>query len=189
MKIGLDFDGVISDSGKLKSDMAKKHYGLDIPPERFKREIVISEGYMTGDGYRDLLNIVYGTREAGLLMEPVFEMKESIEELLSMGHSVVVITSRVDEKLEIAKEWSLRQGIKLDFTGVKYGTSKAEACAGLDVFIDDDFDKLEPLVGVVPHRFLFSWGYNNDVETGNIAKRVHSWNEFLQNIVSLEDKR
>ena len=41
MKIGLDFDGVISDCGKLKSDSAKKLYGVDIPSAKFKKEIVV----------------------------------------------------------------------------------------------------------------------------------------------------
>jgi len=49
MKIGLDFDGVISDCGKLKSDGAKKLYGFDIPSAKFKsRKLSMDRGYISG---------------------------------------------------------------------------------------------------------------------------------------------
>ncbi len=44
MKIGLDFDGVIANYQQLKSDAAKRMYGLDIPPSNFIKKKVISEG-------------------------------------------------------------------------------------------------------------------------------------------------
>lgn len=185
MKIGLDFDGVISDCGKLKSDAAKKFYGLDIPPEKFKKEIVIGEGHLTAEQYHDLQKIIYGTRVAGFLMEPVSGMLESIPQLLALGHTLLIVTSRGEVELEIAKEWSIRQGLALDFIGVGYGVNKAGACTGLDVYIDDDLDKLEPLVGIVPQRFLFSWGYNSHIDEGRVAKRVGSWGEFCKTIESL----
>lgn len=185
MKIGLDFDGVISNCGKLKSDAAKKLYGLNIPPEKFKKEIVIEEGHLTADQYHTLQKIIYGTRDVGFLMEPVAGMLSSIPQLFALGHTILIVTSRGDIELEIAKEWSVRQGLALDFIGVGYGVSKANACVGLDVYIDDDLDKLEPLVGVVPHRFLFSWGYNSHINETPIAKRIGSWTEFCQIIRSL----
>lgn len=151
MRIGLDFDGVISDCGKLKSDTAKKLHGLDIPPEKFKKEIVIGEGYLTADQYRYLQEIIYETREVGFLMEPVAGVLQYIPELLALGHALLVVTSRGEAALKVAKEWSLRQGIALEFVGAGHDASKVAACTGLDVYIDDDLDKLGPLVGIVPH--------------------------------------
>ncbi len=185
MRIGLDFDGVISDCGKLKSDAAKRLHGLNIPPEQFKKEIVIREGHLTADQYYDLQKTIYGTRKIGFLMEPVAGMLESIPQLLASGHTLLIVTSRGEVELEIAKEWSINQGLTLEFVGVGYGVSKAVACTGLDIYIDDDLDKLEPLVGIVPHRFLFSWGYNSHIDEGVIAKRIGSWREFLKAIESL----
>ena len=71
MKIGLDFDGVISDCGRLKSDGAKRLYGLNISPEKFKTEIVVGQGLLTLEQYRNLLKQIYGTRGIGLLMQEV----------------------------------------------------------------------------------------------------------------------
>ncbi len=186
MKIGLDFDGVISDCGKLKSDAAKKLHGLDIPPEKFKKEIVIGEGHLTAEQYRNLQKIIYGTREMGFLMEPVDGVLEYIPRLLAEGHTILIVTSRGETELEIAKEWGVRHGLTLDFVGVGYGKNKIAATAGLDVYIDDDFDKLEPLIDTVPYRFLFSWGYNQHAEVGTVARRVASWREFYAVIESLK---
>ncbi|MEK7114875.1 MAG: hypothetical protein AAB847_00740 [Patescibacteria group bacterium] len=186
MKIGFDFDGVISDCGKLKSDGAKKLYGLDIPPHKFKREVIIEEGILTAEQYRNLQKIIYGTREIGFLMELVDGVLQYISKLLTENHTILIITSRGEVELEIAKKWSLKQGLKLNFVGVGYGKSKAGAAEGLDVYVDDDLDKLEPLIDVVPHRFLFSWGYNANVDTGKIARRVASWKELYDIIHKLE---
>ncbi|MEK7536103.1 MAG: hypothetical protein AAB590_03805 [Patescibacteria group bacterium] len=185
MKIGLDFDGVISNCGKLKSDGAKKLYGVDIPPAKFKKEIVVGEKHLAMDQYRELQKIIYGTREIGFLMEPVDGVLHFLPRLIADGHTVLVVTSRGEVELEIAKEWSLRQGLQLNFIGVGYGNSKATAANGLDLYIDDDLDKLEPLIGVVPHRYLFTWGYNAHMNVGKIAKRVASWAELIRIIQSL----
>jgi len=189
MRIGLDFDGVISDCGKLKSDCAKKLYGVDIPPAKFKKEIVVGEKYLTAEQYRELQKVIYGTREMGFLMKPVDGVLYFLPRLVADGHAVLVVTSRGEVELEIAKEWSTRQGLRLNFVGVGYGNSKANAANGLDFYIDDDLEKLESLVDVVPHRFLFSWGYNAHVDVGTVAKRVASWEELHHTIQMLEDGR
>ena len=182
MKIGLDFDGVISNCGKLKSDGAKKLYGVDIPPTKFKKEIVVGEGHLTAEQYRELQKIIYGTREIGFLMEPVEGVLWYLPTLIVQGHEILIITSRGEVELEIAKEWSVLRGLSLNFVGVGYGKSKAGAAHGLDFYIDDDLDKIEPLVDVVPHRFLFSWGYNAHVDVGTTASRIASWRELYRTI-------
>lgn len=185
MKIGLDFDGVIADCGKLKSDGALKLYGLEIPPEKFKKEIVIGEGHLTAEQYLSLQQSIYGTREIGFLMELVPEVDLHLAKLLEDGHTLVVITSRGEKELGIAREWSELKGLSLEFIGVGGGRSKAEAAAGCDVYVDDDLDKLEPLVGIVPHLFLFGWGYNAAVEVDGVARRVTSWSDLYARVQDL----
>ena len=184
VNIGLDFDGVISDCGRLKSEGAERLYGITIPPEKFKKEIVVGEGHLTLDEYRELQRIIYGTREYGLLMEPVEGALLYIPRLVQDGHSVTVITSRGPTELEIAKEWSAREGFTLELIGVGGDVSKADAAtkADLDVYADDDLDKLEPLVGIVRNRFLFSWGYNAHIDVRNVATRVASWEDLYEAI-------
>lgn len=185
MKIGFDFDGVIADCGKLKSDGAKKLYGIDIPPEKFKKELVLRDKHLTTEQYRQFQKTIYETREIGFLMEPVEDALIYIPRLIADGHTISIVTSRDGAALDIAQEWSVRQGLQLDFVGVGYGNSKAEAAAGLDVYADDDLDKLRQLISVVPNLFLFSWGYNAHLDAGTTAKRVASWEELYRAIQGL----
>lgn len=185
MNIGLDFDGVISDCGKLKSDGCKKLYGVNIPPAKFKKEIVVGEKYLTLEQYCKLQKIIYETREIGFLMEPVEGVLHFLPLLIAEGHTVLVVTSRGEVGLEIAKEWTAQQKMQLNFVGVGYGNSKASAASGLDLYVDDDLDKLEPLVGIVPHRFLFSWDYNSHAEIGDVCRRLASWEDLYRTIKTL----
>ncbi len=185
LHIGLDFDGVLSDCGKLKSEAAKRFFGVDIPSEKFKKELVVGTGLLTLEQYRELQQIVYATREVGLKAEPVEGMLIHLPRLLEEGHRVRIVTSRSGPQLEIAQEWALKRGLIVDFIGMGYGKSKAGAAAGMDLYVDDDLDKLEPLVGVVPHRYLFSWGYNRHLDETGVASRVASWQELYDRICGL----
>jgi uncharacterized HAD superfamily protein len=185
MNIGLDFDGVISDCGRLKSDAAKKLFNKDIPSAKFKRELLIDGGLLTAEQYTELQKTIYGTREIGMLMEPIQDVLIYLPKIITEGHKVTIITSRGETSLEIAKEWAVLKNLRLNFIGVN-GGNKADASRGLDLFIDDDLDKIEPLVGIVPHLFLFSHGYNEHINTGGIAQRIFSWKEFYEIISSFE---
>ena len=185
MKIGLDFDGVISNCAKLKSEYAKRLYGVHIPGSQFKKDFVIANGWLTEEQYQEITKAVYYTREVGTLMEPVGGALSCVSKLVKEGHAVLVITSRRDTELEIAKEWATRQGLALEFVGVGTRNNKAHAATGLDVYVDDDLPKLEPLVGVVPNLFLFSWGYNQRFNETGIAVRVFTWKELYRRIDSL----
>jgi len=188
MKIGLDFDGVISDCSRLKSDGAEQLYGLKIPPEKFKKELVVDTGILTLEQYRYLQKQIYGNREIGLKMLPVSGVLEFVPRLRRDGHDLIIVTSRGELESKVAQEWMKLKGLDLPLVWVGGGVSKVEACRGLDVYIDDDLDKLEPLVGVVPHRYLFSWGYNRHIEVPQaIAKRVESWEHFYNEISRLKE--
>jgi len=186
MNIGLDFDGVISDCGKLKFDGAKKLYNLEIPSRQFTKERVVGQGLLSLEDYRELQRNIYNTKEIAFLMEPVAGMLSYLPKLVADGHKVLVISSRNGEGLEIAREWALLRGLALDFSGVGYGNSKAKAVIGSDVYVDDDLDKLELLIGIVPHLFLFSWDYNQHLNEGTAIKRVSSWEELYHKIQTLK---
>ena len=186
MKIGLDFDGVISDCGRLKSDGARQLYGVEVPSERFKKELVVGNGILSLEQYRNLQKQIYDNRDIGLTMLPVEGVLEFVPKLQQEGYDLIVVTSREESGSEIAREWMKLQGLNLYLVGVGGSISKVDACRGLDLYIDDDLDKLEPLVECVPHRYLSSWGYNEHIEVPQkVAKRVESWNNFYQEIKKL----
>lgn len=191
MRIALDFDGVLSDCGSLKSEHAKRMYGVDIPPERFKKELVVKElaggaGLLTMAEYQALQDEVYGNPEVGMTMKPVEGMKLYVPRLLDEGHHLHIVTSRSGPMLDIAAEWAKLHGLDVGFTGVGHGKSKAAALEGFDLYADDDLDKLEPVVDVVPHRFLFTWGYNLHLDAADVARRVADWHELYGAIQAVQ---
>ena len=185
MKIGLDFDGLLANNATVKSLVAKEVFGLNISPDECKKELVVGRGILTFAQYRELQELASGSRHFGLQMPVVPGAIRGIARLLKGGHELTVVTSRDGTHLAIAEEWADNAGIDLPFVGVGWQVSKADAAQGLDVFIDDDFDKLEPLVDIVSHRFLFAWPYNQHIDTGRVATRVHSWPELCSRIAAL----
>ena len=180
MKIGLDFDGVIVNSGKLKVEIARTHLAVDLPLSKLNRRVAVTEGYLSEVEYKELKRLIYATREIGLQVNPVEHAVHYLSLLLRDEHDVCVITSRTGVPLEIAKEWLYLRDVKVDIVGVGYNESKATATKGVEMYLDDDLSKLLPLIGLIPHIFLFSWEYNKHLSTKNIAIRVSSWEEFYE---------
>ena len=180
MKIGFDFDGVIADCGALKSFAAKKLYNNDIPSKNFNKDYVIENKILTSSQYKYLQEVIYSTEDIGLSIKPVKDAFKSISILTKHGNELKVITSRKGPGLKIEKQWCTNNNLSIEIISVANKDDKSKSCKGLDIFIDDGIEMLIPLVGVVPHRLLFSWDYNKYVDVGNIAKRVHSWKEILK---------
>lgn len=183
LHIGLDFDGVISDCGSLKSEATKIIFGKDISPALFKREIIIGQNILTEEEYAHLQRIIYETREFGLTMKPVKGALTHTEKLQKSGHRVKIITSRGDKGKGVAQEWLARSRFpEIEMVALGHGISKRDAAGGLDIFIDDDLEKLLPLTGAVPHLFLFSWPYNTHQDMPDGIQRVSSWIDFFAHI-------
>jgi len=176
MKIGLDFDGVIADNNKLKTDGAKFLYNLDIPSGQFKKEILIKNNILTLEQYRELQRFIYGSERSNLKMDPVDGVLEYLPKIISAGNEILVVTSRSEEAVPFMKTWSESNGLNLDFIALGYGNSKKEATAHLDLYVDDDLDKLLDLT--TPERVLFSWAYNSHFKDLGDIKRVGSWSEL-----------
>ncbi|MBP7831499.1 MAG: hypothetical protein KA028_00565 [Candidatus Pacebacteria bacterium] len=188
MKIGLDFDGVIADCGKLKKLGAEQMFGVSIPEEKFKKEIVVGEGLLTLEQYRTLQKKIYGTRELGLQATAVPDAIDFIRKLQADGHDLFIITSRAtDEELGIAKEWATINNLDIPFYGCK--ESKLPTCQelGIEIFVDDDLDKLISVAPAVKHLFLFSWGYNEDIDEHSTAIRIYDWPELYSKIKTLSN--
>ncbi len=184
MEIGLDYDGVIADPSKAKSEQAKKMYNVDISPDMFKKELIVPK-FLTKEQYRLVQKEVYENKDLGLSMPPVPAALDYLPRLLKELHMITVITSRYKDSSDVAQEWLIKNDLFVPVIGVPYPLPKTEACKGLDIYVDDDLDKLEPLVGIVENRYLFSWPYNKHNNPGSIAKRVDSWQQLYFEIQRL----
>lgn len=179
LRIGLDFDGVFSDCETLKDDVARDIH--DRPYTTLKDA-----------DKRTVRNAAYGDRDYALKMEPIEDAFKYVTQLHEKGYDITIITSRDGDMLNIAQEWFADQREQqpydvpdLPFNGVGYHNEKRDACleADVDVFVDDDLHKLEPLVDDVQHRFHFVGRY---AETDpDVAEPVEHWAELYDKIQQL----
>lgn len=186
LKLGLDFDGVIANSAPLKALAAKKLFNITVSAEDCKRETILKKGIMTAKQYDSIQDLAYWDPELGMTMQPIPEALLYLEKLQEDGHKIIVITARTSGSIDIAQEWLSKQGVHLEFWGVGRG-SKLHAAQkwGIEVFLDDDPKKLEPLSGVVQQLFLMSCGYNLEYETNDTITRVASWSEFYLQLAKI----
>ncbi|TAK04866.1 hypothetical protein EPO33_02615 [Patescibacteria group bacterium] len=186
LNIGLDFDGVIADTSALKREHARALFGVELPADRLKEQMVTADGLMTRDQYRALMRAVCATRDLGLRMAPLPGMDEALRALVASGHDCKIITARCEEEVAVAREWCLSRALPdLPFVSVGYGMPKTEAARGLDAYIDDDLQKLLPLVGAVPHLFLFTQPHNAGDAVPPGIRRVASWYEFTTHLAAV----
>ncbi|MDE2019533.1 MAG: hypothetical protein KGJ13_04250 [Patescibacteria group bacterium] len=174
MNIATDFDGVIADTGTLKSETAKKLFGISIPPRHFKSEYVVPE-YLSEEQYRTLTSMVSSGSlgltvkfmEGALIYIPILQME---------GHRLSVVTSRDGEWLLNARLCAERHNLFIPFYGTGYQKSKAPALKGCDLFVDDNLEKLTDLKDTVPHRVLYSPNEHRPSPPGIV--RVRNWRQL-----------
>jgi len=182
VRIAVDWDNVVVNTGKIKAEMAKRLFKIDVDPGFFKAEYVVDrDRLLTFEEYRKLTRLVSGP-ELGYLVEPMERAVETIRVLQEERHDLCVVTSRNGKFLRVARNIALQNGLSLDFRGTGYGKSKAPALHGWDIFMDDDPEKLADLDGIVPHRFLFSHPYNLRYALPPGIIRVSSWRMFYDRI-------
>ncbi len=186
MKIGFDFDGVISNLCDLKSRGARKLFGVNIPEEIMHKHIVLRKGLLTEKQYDELQHFIAKT-DFGRTMRPVIGMQQHVKKLQNEGFDLTIITSRDGVAVKIAKEWLESKGLAIEVIGIGRGENKVSTAIKhkLDIFVDDDLYKLEPLCGVVSHRILFSWPYNKHIQESSYVKRVETWKDLYREIALL----
>ena len=188
MNIGLDFDDVVASTNEIKSEIARLLYGVEIEKTRFRREFVVATGILTEEQYLTVAREAYSGKH---LVSPVSGSIEGVQRLRSDGHQVRIVTNRSNEfgTLSVALRWLKEHGISIEVKGIPYGSSKAPACKGLDLFVDDDPKKLHELVGIVPSLLFFCWPHNAHESEPDNSVRVHSWAEIHNYIQQLQRKR
>ncbi len=184
MRIGLDYDGVITDSRAQKHDLALARYGVDIPTPVFKWQHAVHGGLLTQAQYQDVQRTIHYDQDANRTGPFLPGLEAYLPRIIAM-HEVRIVTARDGDSLRYARDRLKCAGIDIPSTGVGHGRSKRDATRGLDVFVDDDLDKLEDLD--VPHRFLFTHEYNLHEELPEGIGRVYSWEDLYQKIEKITE--
>jgi len=172
MKIGLDFDGVIADPSYIKQKYIKQKYGVELALGECKRELAAKKG-INNNKYNEMLYEIYES-ELSLKAIPVPGAIENIERLAKQNHIIQIITSRSDKSAKFARNWLMNHKIYSFYNSLinTNSNSKKAFCKDLHIFFDDDYNKLEELVGAVPNLFLLDMPYNKNIKTNSHIKRA-----------------
>jgi len=180
MKIGLDFDGVFCDAGKLLRSGAKRLFGIDLPEDKTIESISVREKLLTKKQFGELKTFAFGNSSQEIDMIPVCDIDSACRTLMRRGHRLQIITKR-KAGIGAVENFCKIIGINIPIIGMNPGQPKSSVADGLDVFLDDSLNNLIDLKQSVPNLFLFSWSYNLQSDF-DIGERISSWKEFVQKI-------
>jgi hypothetical protein len=185
--IGMDFDGLFHDLAVLKHRVLRDVFKRTMLEGRERKDFMIAEGIVTEEEYYRLATEICCTERYVPHMVPLPGMVSFFPRIraLSDNHTVRIVTARNALGTVVAQKWvnSLCLGAKVESSNAT-GT-KGPHAKGLHVFVDDDLRHLEEMEGIVPHRFLFSWPYNEMDKHDPSIVRVHSWRELHDHMVAL----
>ena len=192
--LALDFDGVIASTQAAKVQFAREAFGLDLDEALLKGpRFVEIFGHDEGARlYTEVYRGVYGSERMLSHVAPVPGAREGIAALQGRGYRCLVVTSRdgpADDPDSLAG-WAWRFLAHHGFT-VKHTDffttghqSKLAIClaTGASALVDDDYEKLLPVLAAGLPGYLFTTIANCDDETRHspfLATRVRDWDHLL----------
>lgn len=183
-RLGLDLDGVIADRRTLKSSVCMELFQKEIPP-RYCGKLDLLRSYLTLEEYKQMSRKVYLDQGYVLSMRPIPYAVETIAQINRLFDICIVTSCSVDEVVFV-HDWLKKYGISIDIVAVG-GRDKRETTQGMDIFVDDDIDKLQMID--VPRKILFSGEHNmHDNTRDSGLSRVHSWEELESVLTSILPK-
>jgi len=183
MKIGVDFDGVIADSVKLKQRLFRQELGLQLRPEECCWEKAREKG-VTREQYRQVVEgMIYGT-ELCLEIEPVPGSIDVIRKLKEEGNEIYIVTSRQDNQAEYAARWMDDEIHRVGYEKIinTCDKPKGEVCIaeGIGVLVEDSPGKLQDVAGLGIRAILLEKAYNRGLSIPEGAERAADWNEIYE---------
>ncbi|KGK90964.1 hypothetical protein DP73_05805 [Desulfosporosinus sp. HMP52] len=183
MRIGIDIDGVVSDSYPFWLQELNCHYGKNIPCLD-DYNMHISFEVTTED-----MNNFFETNIERLLMmpKPIPGAKLGIETLLQEGHEIIYVTARTQEQKGLTERWFANnkiyyKNILFSGFGSKVGFVKEW---GIEAFIEDYHVNAKLIAECGVPVFLLDASYNQEDTPGGII-RCHSWEEIVKGIHNLK---
>ena len=188
MRIGVDIDGVISDSYPVWLQELNLHYGKNLTV------VTDYEMHLVFDVPRDDMNNFFVVNVERLLMmpKPVPGAKEGIETLLREGHEVIYVTARTPQEKDITLRWFTLNEIPHEHERVLFSGFKSKVDLvkqwGIEVFIEDYQVNAKAIAESGVPVLLLNASYNLDKQLQTGITRCQSWNEILEGMQQFKSK-
>ena len=185
MRIGIDIDGVVSDSYPFWLQELNHHFGKNVSV------LTDYQMHLDFDIPKEEINDYFvGNAERLLSMpEAVSGAKEGIETLLREGHEVIYVTARTPAEEDVTVRWFTLKGIPHEHVLFAGFSSKLELVKqwGIEVFLEDYQVNAKLIAGGGVPVLLLDASYNQEeLPTGII--RCKNWNEILKEIQAIQSK-
>ena len=182
MRIGIDIDDTITNSWKYYIPYYAKLFHLDksVLSKTFPYYQAVKE-YISLDDYYKILVPLHNKH---VLKLPLKEnVKETIDKLYALGHTVYFITDRgndEDDAYNTTKEYLDKHGIKYEKLYTR-ASNKAQICLQekIALYIDDSIKHCTSVKSKGIDVLMFDTIYNKEYQE---FKHVHSWNEIYEYI-------
>lgn len=187
MRIGVDIDGVVSDSYPFWLTELNQHFGKSITSiDNYDIHLVFNVP-------REAMNDFFVGRTEYLFLntKPVPGAKEGIEALLREGHEVIYITARTLEERDVTLRWLRTFEIPhkeehVLFTGLKSKLGLVKLWE-IEAFVEDYLGNAKMIANSGVPVFLLNADYNKGKLPVDIV-RCHSWEEIVNGIRRISDK-
>jgi hypothetical protein len=179
MKIGIDYDGTIADTGTMKSAWIRENLGKEVESWNTDRTTCVPVIGM--EAYAKMGDAVY-ERELTLKAPLIDGAAEALARIAQIGE-VYLITARGERRISFAREKLECKGLARYFSGFasSHGRTKEQVCSelGLDVIIDDDARHLEKISLQGLRKILIKCGSTEETELANGVEYAKSWQEAV----------
>lgn len=176
MRIGVDIDGVISDSYPAWLGELNQYYGKNITVlEDYEMHLVFDVPY------DDMNNFFVQNVERLLnIPHPIRGAKKGIVSLLQAGHELVYVTARSQEEEELTLRWMRKNGIPYEhilFSGHKSKVDLVKQWK-IELFIEDYMVNAKAISELGIPVLLLNASYNQG-ELPHGVLRCQGWQEIV----------
>ncbi len=182
MNIGVDFDGVIADTNKVRSQWIKRNLGITIPLWLTDKTSCLKS--IGVENYQKMSKTVY-ERPSTMEAKPLPGVKTAFR-ILSKQGDIHIITSRLPHRVEYAREWLQKNGLLLYIKAIHRESDVPKGILAeklnISVLIDDDIRHLKG-VQKVKKIWFKSKAQNLNPPRGIVL--IRSWKEITKYLVKL----
>jgi len=196
MRIAVDVDDVLTNTGKNFIEYHNRKFGTDLGPGQFYDSDYLKPfGFPREEAIKRILEYIEQNTPQMVPMEGSREALQQMKE----NHELIVITGRAENVMQITKEW-----IKLNYPGiftdfictnvhqVNGGDDKGKICKKheVDVLIEDYLKYAHECVreGIRVLLMKQPWNANKKIDN-KLISRVSSWDDVLKEIGSLTSSK
>jgi uncharacterized HAD superfamily protein len=178
MNIGIDFDGVIADTPKLKVQYVTEKFNIKINIKNSSKENLSK--IIGKDEYTKMIKQAYPS--AAMNLVPAVKGCFSALKQLSQENKIIIITSRTDKEVIAAKEWLKIHKVKYNLIINTSNKSKSTVCKKhyIDVLIEDEPENLAEIKYTKTRKILLERPYNVNPKISKEIIRCRNWSEILK---------